>query len=114
MAAQVVDTAMYSDATSSVVVDLQTGGTFGDATGDTYVAIEWIVGSDFGDNLFADDGNNRIEGGGGADFIIGRGGNDRILAGDGNDLINGGAGVDTIFGQAGDDTMFGATTMISS
>ena len=102
-----VDTAMYSDATSSVIVDLQTGGTFGDANGDTYVAIEWIVGSDFGDNLFANDSNNRIEGGDGADFILGRGGNDRILGGDGNDLINGGLGVDTIFGQDGDDTMFG-------
>ncbi|MEP3890036.1 MAG: M10 family metallopeptidase C-terminal domain-containing protein [Hellea sp.] len=102
-----VDSVYYTDATSAVTVNLSTGGTVGDANGDTYSSIEWVFGSDFDDNITADGGNNRIYGEDGNDTIFGEGGNDRLLGGDGDDSISGGSGVDVIFGQNGDDTLTG-------
>ena len=102
-----VDSVYYTDAAAAVTVDLTTGGIAGDANGDTYSSIEWVFGSDFGDTITADGGNNRIYGEDGDDVIFGEGGNDRLLGGEGNDTIAGGSGVDVIFGQNGDDTLTG-------
>ena len=102
-----LDIAMYTVATAGVTLDLATGGTGGEAAGDTFTDIEWVFGSDFNDDITGDSGANRLTGNDGNDTLNGAGGNDRLLGGNGNDTINGGDGVDTIFGQTGDDIMTG-------
>ena len=102
-----VDIAMYTVATAGVTLDLTTGGTGGEAAGDTYSGIEWVFGSDFDDNITGDGAVNRLAGNDGDDTLNGEGGNDRLLGGNGVDTINGGDGVDSIFGQAGDDILSG-------
>jgi len=102
-----LDIAMYTVAAAGVTLNLATGGTGGEAAGDSFTSIEWVFGSAFDDDITGDDANNRLEGRDGNDMLDGAGGNDRILGGDGNDTINGGDGVDVIFGQAGDDILSG-------
>ena len=102
-----IDTVNFTTAQSAVHLDLATGGTLGEAAGDSYANIEWVFGSAFDDMITGDDGNNRLEGRGGDDMLDGGLGNDRLQGGDGNDTIMGGEGVDTIFGQDGDDIMSG-------
>ena len=102
-----IDIAMFTVASAGVMLDLATGGTGGEAAGDTYSSIEWVFGSNFDDNITGDDGINRLTGNDGNDTLNGAGGNDRLLGGDGNDTIDGGDGVDTIFGQDGDDILSG-------
>ncbi|WP_026942865.1 calcium-binding protein [Hellea balneolensis] len=102
-----IDGAYYTDAASSVTLNLVTGGTDGDAAGDSYNSIEWVFGSDFDDDITGDSAANRLTGGDGNDRLNGAEGNDRLLGGDGYDTINGGDGVDTIFGQSGDDILSG-------
>ena len=101
------DIAMYTVADAGVTLDLATGGTGGEAAGDTYFSIEWVYGSDFDDSITGDSAGNRLEGRDGNDTLDGAAGNDRLLGGNGNDTINGGDGVDTIFGQLGDDILAG-------
>lgn len=79
------DYALYSSAASGVVANLATGGTVGDAKGDTFGALEGLIGSNFSDILTGDTQGNRL------------------LGGAGNDLLNGGLGNDTLFGQTGRD-----------
>ena len=102
-----IDIVNYTVATTAVTLDLDTGGTGGEAAGDSFTSIEWVFGSVFNDDIMGDGGNNRLEGRDGDDILDGASGNDRLLGGDGNDTIFGGDGVDTIFGQDGDDTLFG-------
>jgi len=114
------DTADYSQAAAGVVVDLVSGGTGGEAAGDTYKDIEAVNGSAFTDKISGSDAAETLAGLGGDDTIVGRGGDDVIRGGDGNDNIWGGFasraeskgqdGNDVIFGDAGNDTinvMFG-------
>ena len=101
------DSIYYTFATAGVTLDLATGGTGGEAAGDSFTSIEWVFGSGFDDSLTGDAGNNRLYGQDGNDTLNGAGGNDRILGGDGDDIIDGGDGVDILFGQDGDDTMSG-------
>jgi len=77
-----------------VTLNLQTGGTGGDADGDTYTSIERIFGSGQDDNLTGSDGN---------DILIGNGGSDFLTGGLGNDSLNGGAGVDSFAYNADQD-----------
>lgn len=102
-----LDRAHYNVATAAVTLDLATGGTGGEAAGDTYSSIEWVIGSNFDDDITGDAAANRLLGGEGNDTLDGAGGNDRIQGGNGNDIINGGDGIDTLFGEAGDDMLFG-------
>ena len=101
------DIAMYTNALAAISLSLATGGTAGDAAGDTYISVEWVFGTDFDDTITGDTANNRLEGRDGDDVLDGGAGNDRLLGGDGKDEINGGDGVDTILGQLGDDTING-------
>ena len=99
------DTVDYSGASGSVKVYLSTGGTSGDADGDTYVSIERVIGTDFADIITGAAAGETLDGGLGDDELNGAGGSDIINGGAGNDLISGGAGLDTLDGGAGVDTV---------
>ena len=122
------DTADYRLASSGVALNVVTGGTGGEAAGDTYTSIERFHGSAFDDALTGGDELDRLYGNGGNDLIDAQGGNDFIAAGDGddtvlggdgddnifaeggNDIVNGGEGRDRIYGQGGDDILTGGAT----
>ena len=100
------DTVTYEDAQSAVQIDLRDPSSqVGPPEGlDTLISIENVIGSNFGDSLTGDDGDNVLSGGGGMDFLTGFGGNDTLLGGAGNDIfMDGGAGDDIIDGGAGVD-----------
>ena len=92
-----LDTASYSDATASVVVNLGIGGAqnTGGAGTDRLVSIENLEGSNFGDTLTGDGAGNVLSGLGGSDVLNGGGGDDTLIGGTGNDTLNGGTGKDT-------------------
>ena len=87
------DTADYHDAAGGVTADVATGASDdGDGGVDTYVSIENLRGSAFGD---------RLSGGAGANVLDGGAGDDSLVGGAGNDVLRGGAGTDTAdFGGA--------------
>lgn len=87
------DAADYGEAASGVAVDLVSGGTGGEAAGDTYSGIEYVYGSAFDDTIRGEAGVNRLVGGFGNDILDGR---------EGNDILVGGLGADTLIGGAGD------------
>ena len=101
------DTADYTNSLQGVNVDLTQSGpqSGGDAEGDVLVSIENITGSDYGDDLLGDEGDNVIRGLYGNDYITGNGGDDNLDGGPGNDniTINGMGG--TASGDDGDDTL---------
>jgi len=89
------DTAVYSDSTAGVTVNLATGtGTGGDAEGDTLTSIENITGSDYDDNLTGDANANVLDGGLGDDTLLGGDGSDTFVfwEGHGADNVQGGQG----------------------
>ena len=71
------DYAYYGSSTQGLTVSLAdpTQNT-GEASGDTYVGITGLIGSDYNDTLIGDDGDNVLRGGTGADQLIGREGSD--------------------------------------
>ena len=87
------DVADYDDAISGVIVNLVTGGTGGEAQGDTFSGVEYVYGSDFDDQITGNDSVNRL---------LGNDGNDLLDGGAGNDVLIGGAGADTLIGGLGD------------
>ena len=90
------DIANYGDAAEAVIVNMLTGGTGGDAAGDTYFGIEAVYGSDFDDSLTGNNSANELRGGDGDDALFGLGGNDRFFGGEGADSFDGGTGVDIV------------------
>ena len=90
------DTASYANAAAGVTASLTTpASNTGDAAGDTYVAIENLTGSQFGDVLTGNGAGNILNGGQGADQLDGRAGADRLSGGGGLDTLTGGLGTDT-------------------
>ena len=86
------DYVRYDTASSGVTASLgNPGANTGDAAGDSYIAIEGMIGSNFNDALTGDGAANDLWG----------------L--DGNDTLNGGAGFDALSGGAGDDTFVYST-----
>lgn len=88
---QGVDTATYYHAATGVTASLDTSigvVNTGEATGDTYVNIENLTGSDFDDILIGDAQKNVLTGGAGNDKLIGRGNGDTLDGGDGNDTAS--------------------------
>ncbi len=85
------DTASYITAPIGVIVNLALGTGTGDAQGDTYIAIERMVGSTH------------------ADLFIGSAGSDNFSGGEGDDLLNGGDGDDLLSGDAGADQLIGGS-----
>lgn len=107
------DTATYQNATSGVTASLASGGTVGEAAGDSFAAIERLVGSNFADTLTGTSGGDVLEGGIGDDKLYGGAGNDTLLGGAGadqlyaeagGDILDGGAGADLLVGGLGSDT----------
>jgi serralysin len=91
------DYAFYLSATAGVTASLANPGiNAGDAAGDTYVAIEALFGSTFGDILIGDSGNNHLWGLDGDDTLDGGAGDDYLLGGNGNDTFVYSTGRDTI------------------
>lgn len=105
------DLVRYDTSMAGVTVDLSTNtGVGGDAQGDTFNAIEGVVGSNFADVLIGNDVGNILYGLGGDDVLYGisdsviqTGGPDALYGGDGNDhlflglatqIVDGGAGYD--------------------
>ena len=100
-----VDTAIYRDASSAVIVDLTAGTATGGAGSDTLISIENVVGSRFNDTLTGSSANNTFDGFLGDDIIDGRGGFDTVdyslavRAVNVNlttGVVSGGAGADTL------------------
>lgn len=88
-----VDAASYADSWTGVYVSLLSGrGGYGTAEGDALSDISDLIGSDFGDSMYGDNGDNWIGGGGGVDALRGEGGNDTLRGGAGADFLYGGAG----------------------
>ena len=104
----------YQRSPAGVTVHLHDGtAQGGDAAGDTFVAINSLMGSAHADSLAGDDGANVLTGGDGPDRLAGRGGGD-VLHGDylsgtrgGNDVLDGGPGDDWLRGGPGADTLIG-------
>ncbi|MGB7655427.1 MAG: peroxidase family protein, partial [Novosphingobium sp.] len=67
---------------------------------------EVIVGTQWGDMIYAQGGDDTVYGDGGNDIIYGGYGIDRLYGGDGNDTIYGGDNPDLIDGGAGDDFIY--------
>ncbi|MBL9075801.1 MAG: hypothetical protein JNJ68_19105 [Tabrizicola sp.] len=98
------DCIVLSGATAGVRVSLGSSNLGTNiASGQTYVSIEGIIGSDFSDHLIGNAGDNRIEGRDGNDRLIGGAGADSLFGGLGNDLLYGGAGADLLDGGLGRD-----------
>ena len=96
----------YINSDAAVSISLAAGSASGGhATGDTFVQIESVRGSQFDDQLIGNDAANTLIGGGGGDVLTGGGGNDALGGGDGIDVFVYAAqsfGMDTIVDFAND------------
>ncbi len=82
-----IDTASYQLASLGVRADLTTRlyAGAGEAAGDSFIGIERLEGSGFGDSLSGDAADNLIWGLGGDDILSARAGDDRLYGGAGAD-----------------------------
>ncbi|MFQ5566108.1 MAG: calcium-binding protein, partial [Paracoccaceae bacterium] len=101
------DWAQYNTASAGVTLSLATGGTGGEAAGDTFDSIENVRGSDFADAITGDAARNLIMAGGGDDIVDGGAGPDVLHGEAGDDSITGGSGGDELWGGAGADALSG-------
>jgi|GEM_PF-4396483 len=103
-----IDIVTYKDSTTGVYANLSTGrGYRGESSGDRFVNIENLEGSEFSDILKGDNQVNLLLGLGGNDWLFGYGEDDTIDAGSGADIVRGGDGNDFIYGREGDDRILG-------
>jgi len=94
-----MDTADYAESTNRVLINMATDSiTSGHATGDTFISIENVTGTNFGDTITGDGDANIISGGNGFDVLSGFNGDDTLEGDAGRDFLNGGAGADIIDG----------------
>lgn len=101
------DTASYITATSGVAASLeQKLGWLGDATGNQFISIENLEGSNFDDFLIGDSGANILSGLAGNDTLEGRDGDDTLNGGEGNNILNAGEGNNTVTAGSGNDTVY--------
>uniref|UniRef100_UPI0040472DEE hypothetical protein n=1 Tax=Aliarcobacter sp. TaxID=2321116 RepID=UPI0040472DEE len=81
----------------------------------TLTGVEYVIGTEYNDNITGDLNLNKIQGMGGDDVISGQDGSDKIYGGadiadstsSGNDTLDGKAGDDLIYGGDGDDSIYG-------
>ncbi len=97
------DVARYDFASTGVLARLDGGAGSGEAAGDTFINIDGLYGSAFGDVLVGNDFNNVLLGLDGDDALYGLGGNDYMIGGLGNDMFWGGEGADAMLGEDGFD-----------
>ena len=102
-----IDTANYQHADEGVGVNLATGGFAGEATGDTFIDVEFFYGSEFNDTAIGDDLANRLNGQLGDDVLNGAGGRDTLIGDLGNDTLTGGDDLDLFLfrGAFGNDVI---------
>ncbi|UUQ63566.1 hypothetical protein NLK61_20210 [Pseudomonas fuscovaginae UPB0736] len=113
-----VDTASYGDSGSAVLVNTKTGVNTGIAEGDTYVGIEMIQGSGYGDTFVSGAAADQFDGAGGIDIIDYSGSSEAVTV----SLVNGSVGVggdaqgdrltnfEWVIGSAFDDTLTAQTS----
>ncbi len=61
--------------------------------------------------LYGNDGDDRLQGGGGPTILLGGAGDDNLNGGKGRNVMIGGFGSDRLVGGAGDDILIGGTTI---
>ncbi|MCX7374026.1 MAG: VCBS domain-containing protein, partial [Alphaproteobacteria bacterium] len=107
----------YEDSTAAVVINMTDTvlGTGGFAAGDSFVSLNNLSGSNFGDQVIGNSLNNLILGLDGNDTLLGQVGDDTLEGGNNNDILLGGTGADVIDGGAGFDiaAYWNATTAIT-
>ena len=114
------DTAVFSEATAGVIVDLAAGTATGQGQ-DVLRSIESVLGTGYDDRLTGDDGVNWLTGRSGDDTLIGGAGNDTAsfsyarqgvtvdltlgtASGEGEDVL---VGIEDVTGSAHDDVLLG-------
>lgn len=85
------DAVSYANWVSGVTIDMNAATQYSD----TYVSIENVTGTDFGDAITGD---------GAANLLSGLSGDDTLSGGDGDDTLMGGVGADSLVGSVGTDT----------
>jgi Ca2+-binding RTX toxin-like protein len=116
-----IDGATYANATGAVFVDLggyalessDTTGLFGASSitvsQDTLIAIENVIGSNFGDRIYGDANNNILGGGNGSDILYGGNGLDTVSF-----MTNSGAVFADFFGRYALETTTTTGTVMAS
>ena len=103
------DWALYNGSDAAITVNLDTGAASGGhADGDTFISIENVLGSRFGDTITGDSESNFLRGNTGADTIEGGTNDDNLEGGTGGDtfVFNDGDGDDTVLDfEDGTDTL---------
>ncbi|MEP3638901.1 MAG: hypothetical protein ABJ358_08260 [Rhizobiaceae bacterium] len=102
------DTVSYVDATVGLTIDLEnTANSTNIAEDDSYVSIEFLHASNFGDTVSGSSDNDKLYALDGDDSVLGLDGDDQIFGGDGEDTIYGGSGDDRILGGKQRDVLYG-------
>jgi Ca2+-binding RTX toxin-like protein len=102
------DTVDYRASDKAVQLALNNGyGRGGDAAGDRLFSIEKVIGTDYGDQLVGDKGDETLWSGSGDDTLTGLDGDDALKGQDGKDVLNGGNGDDRLTGGADADVING-------
>ena len=108
------DAVSFANVSAGVTLDLNTAVATSGANTMLIQSVADVIGSAFDDIIAADNQDNQIEGGTGADLLNGRegadtldggDGDDTLTGGDGNDRLTGGVGADSITTGAGDDVL---------
>jgi Ca2+-binding RTX toxin-like protein len=100
------DTLSYAySADEGVHVNLKKGfAEFSDGAREFILSVENVIGSQVGDLLTGDNGNNRLDGQAGNDTLEGGGGKDKLIGGAGADMLTGGGGKDIFIFNAISDS----------
>lgn len=103
-----IDTADFRYNEMAWTLDLMAGQAIGeDATTETLISIENLVGGKSNDTLIGSAAANVLMGQAGDDEISGVDGDDTLYGDDGDDYLDGGDGDDSLFGGDGDDILDG-------